>query len=101
LYDEEKRRTNALLFRFFIKLLGRPADALASYEKALALKPDYVALAIKPDYVDALCNRGNALVDLKRPADALASCDKALAIKPDYVEALNNLRQRSFCSWTW
>jgi tetratricopeptide (TPR) repeat protein len=61
--------------------LNRPADALATYDKALALKPDYV---------DALCNRGNALVDLKRPADALASYDKALALKPDYAQVYWN-----------
>ena len=61
--------------------LKRPEEALASYDKALA---------IKPDYAEALNNRGNALQDLKRPDEALASYDKALAIKPDYAEALNN-----------
>ena len=95
--------------------LKRPEEALASYDKALAIKPDYVealnnrgnalrdlkrleealasydkALAIRPDYAEALNNRGNALHDLKRPEEALASYDKALAIKPDYAEALNN-----------
>ena len=98
-----------------LRQLKRPTDALASYDKALALKPDHAealcdrgkalrelkrpvdelasydeALALKPDYVEALCNRGNALVDLKRSADALASYDKALALKPDYVDALCN-----------
>ena len=60
--------------------LDRPDEALASYDKALALKPDYA---------EALNNRGNAS-DLKRPEEALASYDKALALKPDYAEALNN-----------
>ena len=99
-----------------LKELKRYAEALASYDKALAIKPDYVdalnnrgnalralkrheealasydkALAIKPDYVDALNNRGNALRALKRHEEALASYDQALAIKPDYADALNNL----------
>ena len=88
---------------------------MASYDKALAIKPDYAealnnrgialkelkrldealasfdkALAIKPDYAEALNNRGIALKELKRFDEALASYDKALAIKPDYAEALNN-----------
>ena len=61
--------------------MKRPAEALASYNKALA---------IDPNHVDVLNNRGNALRDLKRPVEALASYDKALAIKPGYVKALNN-----------
>ena len=61
--------------------LERFDDALASYDRALA---------IKPDYADAFNNRGIALADLKRFDDALASYDSALAIKPDYAEALNN-----------
>ena len=93
----------------------RPDEALASYDKALALKPDYAvalnnrgyalqelkrpdealasydkALALKPDYAEALNNRGNALQEQKRPDQALASYDKALALKPDFAVALNN-----------
>jgi tetratricopeptide (TPR) repeat protein len=95
--------------------LRRPAEALASYNKAIALRPDYAeahsnrgtalldlkrpaealascdkAIALKPDYAEAHSNRGNALVDLKRPAEALASYDKAIALKPDYAEAHSN-----------
>jgi Tfp pilus assembly protein PilF len=94
--------------------LGRSKEALASYDRALAIKPDYAqvltnrgvalwdlkrfdealasydkALAIKPDYAEALINRGVTLRDLERFDDALASYDRALAIKPDYAEALN------------
>ena len=90
-------------------------EALASYDKAIALKPDYAeaynnrgnalkelkrpddALAsydrgdrAEADYAEAYNNRGNALMDLKRPAEALASYDKAIALKPDYAEAYNN-----------
>jgi tetratricopeptide (TPR) repeat protein len=59
----------------------RPADALASYDAALALWPDYA---------EALNNRGNALLDLDRPQEALASYDRALALDPGYVEAQTN-----------
>ncbi|WP_366845961.1 tetratricopeptide repeat protein [Sphingorhabdus sp. EL138] len=54
---------------------------MASYDKAIVLKPDYA---------DAFYNRGNALQDLKRLDDALASYDKAIALKPDYAEAFIN-----------
>jgi tetratricopeptide (TPR) repeat protein len=95
--------------------LGRREEALASYDQALAIQPDYAealynrgvvlgglrrltealasfdkALAIKPDYVDVLNNRGIALRGLQRPDEALASFDQALAIRPDYVDALYN-----------
>jgi protein O-GlcNAc transferase len=94
--------------------LGRSKEALASYDKALAIKPDYPevltnrgvalwdlkrfqdalasydgALAIKPDFAWALYNRGVTLQDLKRLEDALASYDRALAINPGFAEALN------------
>ena len=95
--------------------LGRLQQALASYDKALAIKPAHAgalnnrgnvlrdlkrfedalasydqALAIKPDNVDAVKNRGITLHDLKRFENALASYDKALEIKPDDAAALNN-----------
>ena len=97
------------------KDLKRLDEALASYDKAIALKPDYAeaynnrgnalkdlkrldealasydkAIALKPDYAEAYNNRGNALRDLKRLDEALASYDKAIALKPDYAEAYNN-----------
>ena len=61
--------------------LKRHEEALASYDKAIALKPDYA---------EAYNNRGTALNDLKRHEEALASYDKAIALKPDYAEAYNN-----------
>jgi tetratricopeptide (TPR) repeat protein len=61
--------------------LGRSKEAVASYDRVLA---------IKADYAQVLTNRGAALWDLKRSEDALASHDKALAIKPDFAEALTN-----------
>jgi tetratricopeptide (TPR) repeat protein len=95
--------------------LRRYADALASHDRAIALKPDYAkahynrglalanlrrpadalasfdqAIALKPDYAEAHCNRAVLLAELGRPADALASHDRAIALKPDYVRAYYN-----------
>ncbi len=61
--------------------LARFNDALISYDRALA---------IQPNYPDALCNRGSVLKDLKRPDDALVSYDRALSIRPDDDGALIN-----------
>ena len=102
-------RGNALLN------LNQPEQAVANYDRALQLKPDFAeafykrgnallnlnqpanavasydrALQLKPDYADALYNRGLALQDLKRPQEAVASYDRVLRIKPDDAEALNN-----------
>lgn len=88
---------------------------MASYDKALAIRPDYAAahnnrgsalkdlkrhdealasydqaLAIRPDYAEAHNNRGSALRGLRRYDEALASYERALAIRPDYPEAHNN-----------
>ena len=90
-------------------------EALASYERALALKPDHVAalnnrgnvlsalrraqealasfdraIALRPDFADAHSNRADALLALQRPDEALASADRALALKPGFVEAINS-----------
>ena len=54
-------------------------EAVASYDQALA---------INPDYVDALNNQANALDRLGQPQDALASVERALALEPDHVGAL-------------
>ena len=60
---------------------GHYPEALASCNKALA---------IRPDYADAWNGRGVALAELKQPSEALASYDKALAIRPDYANAWIN-----------
>ncbi len=59
--------------------LKRLDEALSSYDRALALKPDHAG---------AHFNRGNALIMLKRLDEALESLDKALALKPGFSEAL-------------
>ena len=61
--------------------LKRLDEAIASYDRAIALKPDYA---------QAWCNRGNLLNDLENFQQALASYDKAIALKPDYAEAWSN-----------
>ena len=55
--------------------MKHPEQALASYDKAIALKSDFV---------EAYAHRGNALAELKRPEDALSSYDKAIALGPDH-----------------
>jgi len=94
---------------------GRHAEALASYDAALALTPDHAethsnrgsalkelrrhaealasydrALAIAPGFAEAHYNRGGVLKDLKQFGEALASYDRALAIRPRHPDTLNN-----------
>ena len=61
--------------------LGKNAEALANYNRALALQPSHA---------EALSNRGNTLKALRRFDEALDSFDKALAVQPDYATALSN-----------
>ena len=99
--------------------LKRLDEALASYDRALSLRPDHAealnnrgsalqelkrydealasydrALSLRPDYAEALNNRGNVLQELKRLDEALASYDKAIALKPDYADGFMN---RALC----
>ncbi|HEX4193040.1 MAG TPA: tetratricopeptide repeat protein [Stellaceae bacterium] len=96
--------------------LGRTDEAAAHYERALALKGDYVealsnlgnvrqmqgrgeeaigfhkrALAHNPDYAEGQMNLGNALREQNKPDEAVARYQRAIALRPDYVEAMNNL----------
>ncbi|MEI6706792.1 MAG: tetratricopeptide repeat protein [Methylococcales bacterium] len=93
--------------------LNQLDEALACYDRALSINPNYPrahsnrgnvlqslkrfddaitsynhALVIKPDYAEAFCNRGNALQALSRFDEALSNYDKALAIKPNLWLAL-------------
>jgi len=95
--------------------LEQKEEAIASYDKALAVKPDYPeawnnrgvalsdlgrkeeaiasydkALAVEPDDHEVWNNHGYALSDVGRQEEAIASFDKALEFKPDYHEAWNN-----------
>jgi tetratricopeptide (TPR) repeat protein len=48
------------------------------------------ALALRPDHANALHNRGNTLHELKRFEEAVASYDRALAVQRDHPEVLSN-----------
>ena len=61
---------------------GQLDQAVESYHRALA---------IRPDYAEAHNNLGNALRDLGKREESVASYHRALAIKPDYAEAHYNL----------
>jgi protein O-GlcNAc transferase len=95
--------------------LGRLDEAVASYGRAIALRPDFAeaysnrgvalrnlrrfddavadfdhAIALQPGLADVYYNRGIALQNLDRLDQALASYDRAIALKPDFAEALSN-----------
>ncbi len=94
---------------------GRKTLALAHYDRAVKLRPDFAeawsnrgmllqtlgrrtealesfdrALTLQPDHVGLLNNRAALLQQEGRYQDALADYDRALALQPDYPEALNN-----------
>ncbi|HXM42930.1 MAG TPA: tetratricopeptide repeat protein [Bryobacteraceae bacterium] len=97
---------------------GRTPDAIAEYQTALRLKPDYAephnnlatilsrepgrmpeaiaeareALRLKPRYPEALVNLGSFLAPMPgRLPEAIAAYHAALRIKPDHAEAHNDL----------
>jgi tetratricopeptide (TPR) repeat protein len=97
---------------------GRTPEAIAEYQAALRIKPDYAephnnlatiysrqpgrmpdaiaeareALRLKPDYPEALVNLGSFLAPMPgRLPEAIAAYQAALRIKPDHPEAHNNL----------
>jgi tetratricopeptide (TPR) repeat protein len=54
---------------------GRHEEALADYDEALT---------IDPEYASAHASRGAALADLGRREEALAALDRALELRPSY-----------------
>ncbi len=95
---------------------GRINEAVAHYQRAIALKPDYAeihnnlgaalaargtideamahyqrAIALKTDYAEAHNNLGAALAARGRVDEAMAHYQRAIALKPDYGEAHINL----------
>jgi predicted O-linked N-acetylglucosamine transferase (SPINDLY family) len=106
--------------------LRRFADALACYDRALALRPDYAqahynrgsalrqlkrntdalaafdqALALHPDHAEALFLRGDTLCELGRQQEAIASYEQAIALRPEHPHALNGIADAalSICDW--
>jgi protein O-GlcNAc transferase len=102
------------------------AEALASYDLALKIRPNFadvlssrgnilkelnrfddalasydLALKVRPDYADALSDRGNTLKELKRFDEALASYDRALAVNPDHTYAFSGAADCviQLCNW--
>jgi len=107
--------------------LRRYDDALAAYEKAIALRPDFPnawlcrgdvffslnryaeslvaydrALMLNPDFADAWRGRANAQVMLGRPDQAFAAYDKALALTPSLpqVEGARLYTKMILCDWS-
>jgi len=110
-YAEARCNLGSVLF-----LQGRAPEAIAQYEQALQLDPDYAtahnnlgsalmaqgqvqdairhweqALQIKPDVPVAHYNLGIALVRLGRPQEAVQHYEQALRIEPNYAAAQNSL----------
>jgi tetratricopeptide (TPR) repeat protein len=61
--------------------LGRYDEAIHSFDKALALQPEYTI---------AMYYRGNSLGRLGKYTEAVAMYDQAIAITPDFSNAVNN-----------
>ena len=61
---------------------GDAAGAVACYDQALAMRPDYA---------DALTNRGNALLALDRIDAALADLRRTVVVRPDFAIGHFNL----------
>ncbi len=80
--DSERRKCDLLLE------LGLLFTAEQDYENALTSWEK--VLAIKPDYHEAWYNRGGALFTLGRNEEALPSYDQAVDIKPDKHQAWYN-----------
>jgi tetratricopeptide (TPR) repeat protein len=65
--------------------LGRLEGAVASYDRALALRPDLAEIHY---------NRANSLQSLARLDEAVAGYDRAIALRPDMAEAYANRGSR-------
>ena len=98
------------------QLQGKVEDAVASYEQALRLRPDFAAvhnnlgalhvargrwgeatasyrraLELQPNLADACNNLAIALINQGLPEEAVASLQKAIELDPNQAAAHNNL----------
>lgn len=94
---------------------GCQEEAIADFDEAIRLKPDYVeaynnrgyakgmlkryeeaiadldtVIHLKPSDTFAYSNRGNAKSELGQHEEAIVDFDTVLRLKPDYAEAYNN-----------
>ncbi|HTN65172.1 MAG TPA: tetratricopeptide repeat protein [Burkholderiaceae bacterium] len=99
-----------------LQALGRLDSAIQSYQKALALQPNYAeahnnlgavlqvqgkyqdavmsfrrAIRMKPDCAEAYASLGNTLMLLGKLDAAVENCRRALSLNPSLTEAHNNL----------
>ena len=74
---------------FLLNLIGVINAALGRFEAAIASYRR--ALVIRPEHAEIHNNLGNALNKLGKPEEAIASFKQALLYKSDYAEAHNNL----------
>lgn len=63
-----------------LTVLDRDEEAIASYDRAIQIKPDY----------DTWHEKGLSLTRLQRYEEAIASYDKAIQINPEYAFAWYN-----------
>ena len=99
-----------------LRQAGRVQDAIAQYEQALRIKPDFAeahsnlgialaqtgkteeaiahfeqALRIKPDFAEVHYNLGNALARVGRVPEAIVQYEQALKLRSDFAPARNAL----------
>src|SRR5580704_403962 len=119
--DPQQARSHVILGRA-LHALGFHGDALASFERAIALTPELApahanradvlsktgrnaealdsydrALALAPDSVADWMNRGVALIALNRHDEAVLSFDRGFALDPNFAQA-DDLRDPSLLS---
>src|ERR1700722_2140356 len=127
--DPKQARSHVILGRAW-HALGRNDDALASFDRAIALAPELApahanradvlskigrnaealdsydrALALAPDSVADWMNRAVALIALNRHDEAVASFDRGFALDPDFAQADDFrapllLSKLRICDWT-
>lgn len=113
--ETEPRSPDVLInYGLTLNALNRLDEALASFDAAIAIKPDAAAynnrgsvlnklgrfdeaiasyaraIALQPDYPEAFFNRSNVYIRQKRYVEALKDADRAIALRPNYVKAHNN-----------
>jgi len=97
-----------------LKSLNKINDAIASYDNAIKIRPDYElyflrgiafgelkkfdealtsfdeSIKLKPDAFEVYCNKGTILVGLKKIKEAIANFDKTIQINSAFLSARYN-----------